>query len=90
MKQPFAITVGHTYRYTSADPPGCKGGLYLVEDLGLSVPAYQEAVHVLCVEGKDKGRRFNCTPWNFFTRYEPLPAVVPLEKVAGYNQQGVG
>lgn len=73
-----AIVPGRVYRSIADLPRGCKGGLYQVEDFILDVPSYQEKVLVRCIEGKDRGLRFSCTPSNFALRYKDVPDDVPL------------
>lgn len=95
------IVPGMLYRYTAAYPPGCCGGLYRVVSTVTDVPSYQEKVLLHCIEGKDRGLWFICSPWNFAFRYEmvdlptvvqpPAPAPPPVAlpvKVADWTSKG--
>lgn len=78
----FRIVFGAEYRYLGPSPAGCRGQRYRPVRLALAVPAYQEQVLVEGLTGPDAGHWFCCSPANFATRYEPVPAAPVPDKPA--------
>ena len=100
-KEPIGspIIPGRLYLYMLDLPAGCKGGVYRVERFVQDVPTYTEKVLVHCIEGKDRGVWFVCSPANFAQRYQllieengrqesaPPPAAAP-ERVVDLSSKG--
>ena len=92
-KEQLGVTIicGRVYRYLLDLPAACKGGLYRVERFILDVPSYTEKVLVHCIQGKDRGLWFSCSPQNFVLRYEPMedaPVGNDLNLSSGREKQG--